>query len=159
MARGATGWSWVLAGAARSLLLLPLTLPRIRRPRTRRIIFEIAVGLAEIFQALAAWLDRRPHLGATCSLGETADEIDLFVEGRPEVDVIEFLWASMALFDDGGAGPDISESYRPRWRDLYSVAEARARILNVGGDTGGAAVVQLLPEGIAAAEAPAEACP
>jgi hypothetical protein len=26
-----------------------------------------------------------------------------------DIDVIEFLWASMALFDDGGPGPDISE--------------------------------------------------
>ena len=51
------------------------------------------------------------------------------IEAGPEIDVIEFLWASMALFDDGGPSPDVSETYRPRWRDLSSIPEARARIL------------------------------
>jgi segregation and condensation protein A len=63
----------------------------------------------------------------------------------------------MALFDDGGPGPDISETYRPRWRDRYSVAEARARILKrLAEAPDGLPLDQLLPEGSPAAEATPE---
>ena len=52
-------------------------------------------------QGLAAWLGAQPQLG-----------VDVFARGAPEwvgtalaasyqVDVVGFLWASMALFDDG----------------------------------------------------------
>jgi len=62
----------------------------------------------------------------------------------------------MALFDDGGPGPDVSQTYRPRWRDLYSVAEARARILRRLVETpDGLPLDQLLPEESAAAGIPA----
>jgi segregation and condensation protein A len=92
-----------------------------------------------VAQALAAWLDRRPQLG-----------IDVFARGQPEllgtelglryqVDVVEFLWACLALFEDPD-GIDGTEVYRPLWHDLCSVLDARARVL------------RLLPE--ASAEAP-----
>ncbi len=82
-------------------------------------------------QALARWLEDRPQLGR-----------DVFARGQPErlgtaIDVqhgfdrIEFLWASMALFDDGTEEPDTTPIYRPRWRDLYAVDDARARILRL----------------------------
>ena len=82
-------------------------------------------------QALARWLEDRPQLGR-----------DVFARGQPEllgtaldvqhaVDVIEFLWASMALFDDGAAMPDTTPVYRPYWRDLHTADDARARILRL----------------------------
>jgi len=105
--------------------------------------------LAELrhVQALAAWLDGRPQLGR-----------DVFARGRPEwvgpvggpehqVDVIEFLWASLALFDADLPAAGTTASYRPAWRDLYSVPDARERIRRLLTATPkGAALGELLPE-------------
>ena len=43
--------------------------------------------------------------------------------------MVGFLWASMALFDDGARDVDTSVVYRPPWHDLHSPLEARQRIL------------------------------
>jgi segregation and condensation protein A len=80
-------------------------------------------------QELAAWLATRPQLGQ-----------DVFVRGAPEwvgtgpatdyqVDVVSFLWASMALFDDGAREVDTEVVYRPPWHDLHSPLAARRRIV------------------------------
>jgi segregation and condensation protein A len=149
--------SWLVQ--LRSLLLLPVDAPAREVAQNEADRFRNRLsGLAEI-QALAAWLDDRPHLGRDVFVrGQPPEAFDLSVEGGPEVDVIEFLWASMALFDDGAPGPDISERYRPRWRDIYSVAEARARILERLAETpAGLPLERLLPEGWSATEGiPAE---
>jgi segregation and condensation protein A len=52
------------------------------------------------------------------------------VEAGSAIDVVEFLWASMALFDDE-AEPDTATVYRPVHFDLYTVADARDRILRL----------------------------
>jgi segregation and condensation protein A len=138
--------SWLVQ--LRSVLLLPADAPAHQAAKDTADHFRNRLsGLAEI-QALAAWLDSRPHLGRDVfTRGQPPEAFDLSTEGAPEVDVIEFLWASMALFDDGGPGPDISERYRPRWRDLYPVAEARARILKRLAKTpDGLPLDRLLPE-------------
>jgi segregation and condensation protein A len=81
-------------------------------------------------QGLAAWLDARPQLGQ-----------DVFARGAPEflgtgaaadhqVDVVGFLWASMALFDDGARDADAAV-YHPPWHDLHRPPEARQRILTL----------------------------
>ena len=148
--------SWLVQ--LRSLLLLPADAPARQAAKDAADHFRDRLsGLAEI-QALAAWLDRRSHLGYDVfTRGQPSEEFDLSVEAGPEVDVIEFLWASMALFDDGGPGPDISEAYRPRWRDLYSIPEARARILRRLAETpDGLPLEQLLPAESAAAGSPIE---
>jgi segregation and condensation protein A len=86
------------------------------------------VALDDI-QALAFWLERPPQLGH-----------DVFGRGQPElfgvsvaagqaVDVVEFLWASLALFDDDTAVADTATVYQARPFELYAVAEARDRIL------------------------------
>jgi segregation and condensation protein A len=153
---------WVVMAAwlvqLRSLLLLPADAPAHQAAEDAADHFRNRLsGLGEI-QALAAWLDRRPHLGRDVfTRGQPPEEFDLSVEGGPEIDVIEFLWASMALFDDGDPGPDISETYRPRWRDLYSVPEARARILKrLAEAPDGLPLEQLLPEDSARAGTSAE---
>jgi segregation and condensation protein A len=148
--------SWLVQ--LRSLLLLPADAPAHQAAEDAADHFRNRMsGLGEI-QALAAWLDRRPHLGRDVfTRGQPPEEFDLSVEGGPEIDVIEFLWASMALFDDGDPGPDISETYRPRWRDLYSVPEARARILKrLAEAPDGLPLEQLLPEDSARAGTSAE---
>ncbi len=64
----------------------------------------------------------------------------MFTRGQPEdfaaaiavayeVDVVGFLWASLALFEEVDDAVDTAAVYRPRRRDWYSVAAARARIL------------------------------
>jgi segregation and condensation protein A len=89
--------------------------------------------------------------------GQRPEGFNLAIEAALEIDVIEFLWASMALFDDGCPGPDVSETYRPRWRKLYSIPEARARILRLLAETpDGLPLEQLLREEPVAAGIAAE---
>jgi len=97
-------------------------------------------------QGLAAWLEQWPQLGR-----------DSFVRGRPEVfgvsldavpvlDVVEFLWASLGLFDDGTGDPDTVGVYRSARADLHTVAEAQDRILQrLAEAPAGTTLDQLLP--------------
>src|SRR5450759_1180617 len=123
--------SWLLQ--LRSLLLLPADTQAHRTGEDEADrLRDRLVGLQEM-QALATWLDRRPQLGR-----------EVFARGQPEVlgistetghevdvDVIEFLWASLALFDDDSADADATSWYLPRWLDLYSIPDARTRILRL----------------------------
>ena len=60
--------------------------------------------------------------------------------------MIEFLWASLALFDDGAAMLDTTPVYTPPWRDLHTVDDARARILRLLAETpDGAPLARFLP--------------
>ena len=104
-------------------------------------------------QALAAWLERRPQLG-----------IDVLARGRPEVvgteigtrydvDVIEFLWACLAQFDDGADGEETIAIYRPPGLGLWTVLDARERILQLLADTSeDAPLYRFLPKTPARAE-------
>ena len=143
---------WVVMAAwllhLRSLLLLPAdNLARKAASEEAERFRDRLSGLAEI-QALAAWLDRRPRLGRDVfDRGEPPEGLGAIAETGSEIDVIEFLWASMALFDDGAPGPDVSETYRPPWRELDSVAAARARILTLLAETpAGRTLEALLPD-------------
>jgi segregation and condensation protein A len=107
---------------------------------------KLATSRLEYIQALAGWLERRPQLGH-----------DVFVRGPPEIfgnadeigqaiDGVEFLWASLALFDDDSA-VDTTAIYRARPFELYAVAEARDRILRLLAETPeGAPLDRFLPE-------------
>jgi segregation and condensation protein A len=82
----------------------------------------------------------------------------VFARGRPQVfgvsvetsqviDVVEFLWASLAQFDDDLSGPTTAPVYRPYHLDLFAVADARDRILRRLADAPGeVSLEQLLPE-------------
>jgi segregation and condensation protein A len=85
-------------------------------------------------QALARWLEIRPQLGHDVFARGQPELLGTAVEVQHAVDVIEFLWASMALFDDGTEEPDTTPVYRPRWHDLYAVDDARERILRLLAD-------------------------
>lgn len=86
-------------------------------------------------RALATWLERRPQLG-----------IDVFARGQPElvgteygrhheIDVIEFLWASLAQFEDNADRIDTSTPYRPARLALWTMPDARQRILQLLAET------------------------
>jgi segregation and condensation protein A len=143
--------NWVVMTAwlveLRSRLLLPAD-PAIQQKAEAEAV-ELRgrlVGLRAM-QALADWLEQRPQLGR-----------DVFARGQPEllgtsiatdheIDVIEFLWASLALFEDPGDDVETAAGYRQRWFDLYPVAEARARILRLlDGTPEAQSLDRLLPE-------------
>lgn len=125
---------WVVMTAwlvqLRSLLLLPADAPGQDAAAAEADDLRSRLAALQAMQILAGWLERRPRLGR-----------DTFVRGRPEyfgvsadagqaIDVVEFLWAAMALFDEPEA-PDTGAVYRPpRDLALYSAIEARARILH-----------------------------
>ena len=125
---------WVVMTAwlvqLRSLLLLPADAPGWDAAAAEADDLRSRLAALQAMQTLAGWLERRPQLGR-----------DAFVRGRPEhfgvsteagqaIDVVEFLWAAMALFDEPEA-PESGAVYRPPLHlELYSAIEARARILH-----------------------------
>jgi len=144
---------WVVMAAwlllLRSRLLLPADTPAQRKAGAEADrLRQGLVALGEI-QALASWLDRRLQLGR-----------DVFARGQPElvgietatayeVDAIEFLWASLALFDDDLPAGDMPARYRPVWLDLHSIPDARERILRLLADApDGRTLDRLLPEAL-----------
>jgi segregation and condensation protein A len=152
--------TWLVMAAwlvlLRSRLLLPLETAAqqaaeddARQLRARLLALQAA-------QALAAWLTRRPQLGQ-----------DVFPRGQPEclgqapetqytVDVVEFLWASLALFDGDRTAVDTTAVYTPPWFDLHSVAAARTRILqHLAGTPDGVPLARLLPPALPREESPA----
>ena len=130
----------------RSRLLLPVDAPAQQDAIAAAGELQGQLVALQAIQALGGWLARRPQLGH-----------DVFARGRPEVfgvsvdsgqaaDVIAFLWASLALFDDTPA-PDTAAAYRPRPLDLDTVVEARNRILQrLAESPEGAPFERFLPE-------------
>ncbi len=142
---------WVVMAAwlvqLRSRLLLPAEAAA--SDAANRQAAQLRRGMARLdaVQAAARWLDGQPRRGR-----------DVFARGRPElvgigtatlhqVDVIEFLWASLALFDDDLPGADTASCYRPAWLDFHAVPDARDRILRRMADRPGPCrLEQLLPD-------------
>ena len=109
--------------------------------------------LAEV-RAAAAWLREQPVLGEDVFARGAPDRLGVYLEAEDEVDVVAFLWASLSLFEDDAEQLDTAVRYRPTWTDLYSVAEARDRILQILGEGGdGQALGHFLPEQPATADA------
>jgi segregation and condensation protein A len=79
-------------------------------------------------QALAGWLGRQPRLGQDTFPRGQPELAGISMAGAYEVDIIEFLWASLALFDDDLEAAGTEAHYRPPRLALYSVAKARDRI-------------------------------
>jgi segregation and condensation protein A len=141
---------WVVMAAwlvqLRTRLLLPAEAPGQQAATAEADQLRGRLVALDEIQALAWWLERRPQRGR-----------DVFVRGRPEmfgvavgagstIDVTEFLWASLALFDDE-APPDTTTAYRPAPLRLHTVAEALERILRRLTDHPDAAALdQLLPD-------------
>lgn len=86
-------------------------------------------------QALARWLDDRPQLGRDVFTRDCPEGFVAAIGVAPVADVVAFLWASLALFDDASDAVDTAAIYRPRRWDWYSIPEARARILRLLAET------------------------
>jgi segregation and condensation protein A len=129
---------WVVMAAwlvqLRTRLLLPADAPAHQEAATEVDKLRTRLVALEDMQALAAWLGRRPQLGH-----------DVFARGQPEIfshavaagqaiDMVEFLWASLAVFDDEVAA-DTTEVYPGRPIALSQDAEARERILRLLAET------------------------
>jgi segregation and condensation protein A len=129
----------------RSRLLLPAeTTGQQEAARAARQLRDRLLAL-QAAQGLAAWLDGRPQLGHDVFARSLPELLGTAVEPAHQVDVIEFLWASLALFDDDPA-PDTASVYRPLLTKLHDIAAARERILRVlAAAPDGAPLDRLLP--------------
>ena len=108
--------------------------------------------LAEM-RAAAAWLSDQPVLGQDVFARGAPDRLGAYVEPEDEVDVITFLWASLALFEDDAEQLDTVALYRPAWTNFYTVGEARDRILQILGEGGDEdTLAHFLPKDLSVAE-------
>jgi segregation and condensation protein A len=140
---------WVVMAAwlvqLRSLLLLPQDNPAQQSAAEEADDLRRRLVALQAAQTLAAWLDRRPQLGRDVFPRGQPEFVGAVVDARHEVDVVEFLWASMALFGD--EAPDTTTRFVPPWLDLYSVPEARIRILQrLWANKPGTSLDRLLPD-------------
>jgi segregation and condensation protein A len=140
---------WVVMAAwlllLRSQLLLPADTPAQLAAAVEADRLRTRLGALQDAQALADWLERRPQLGQAVFARGQPELLGTAFESAHQVDVIEFLWASLALFDDAPA-PDTASVYRPPLTALYDVAAARARILHLlAAAPDGASFERLLP--------------
>jgi segregation and condensation protein A len=124
------GWmvmaSWLVL--LRSRLLLPDTAVQRAADDDARQLRDRLLDL-QAAQGLAAWLDRRAQLGQDVFPRGQPEFIGTALGARHEVDVVEFLWAGLALFDDGTDQAELTAVYTPPWHGLHSVREAQDRIL------------------------------
>lgn len=124
---------WVVMAAwlllLRSQLLLPADTPAQLAASVEADRLRMRLGALQDAQALADWLGRRPQLGQEVFARGQPELLGTAFESAHQVDVIEFLWASLALFDDDPA-PDTASTYRPLLIARHDAA-ARERILRL----------------------------
>jgi len=141
--------AWLVLLRSR-LLLPPATPAREAAQRQAGRLRGRLLGLEQA-QALAAWLDQRPQLGRDVFGRGMPEGVAASRDVQPEVDVVEFLWACLALFEDAADRADTTSIYQPKQIALHSVADARARILRLLAADGDAQTLsQLLPHAPAA---------
>jgi segregation and condensation protein A len=104
-------------------------------------------------RAAVAWLEARPALGQNVFARGQPELLGLQHEASHEIDVVAFLWASLALFDDGCDNAHAAALYRPLWLDLHTLSAARDHILRQLADhPEGKSLAELLPEDAKARE-------
>jgi segregation and condensation protein A len=118
--------TWVVL--LRSKLLIPISQAIQQTAQAEAQTLQARLLALQEMQAGAAWLSARPHLGQ-----------DVFARGAPEIlgaltdtdhqlDVIEFLWATIELLDDADDA-NTAAVYQPFHLNLHKVSEASGRIL------------------------------
>jgi segregation and condensation protein A len=148
---------WVVMAAwlvqLRTRLLLPADAPGQQEATAEADQLRGRLVALEEIQALALWLEQRPQLGHDVfargrppSRAQSPELFGVSAEAGPAIDVVEFLWASLALFDDEEP-PDTATLYRSAPLALHTVAQARERILRrLKEQPEGVALDQLLPD-------------
>jgi segregation and condensation protein A len=141
---------WVVMAAwlllLRSRLLLPPDLPAQMAAELEASALQARLVELQDMQSLARWLEDQPQLGFDVFARGQPEPFGTFVEAAHQVDVIEFLWASMGLFDDDPLDEAV-DVYQPRWTTLWAVDEARARIRQLLAATPeGASLDRFLPK-------------
>jgi segregation and condensation protein A len=141
---------WVVMAAwlvqLRARLLLPAEAPAQQEAAVEADALRGRLVALEEIQALAGWLERRPQLGHDVFGRGQPELFGVSVEAGQAIDLVEFLWASLALFDDQTA-VDTTDVYRARPFELYQVAEAREPILRrLAEMPEGAPLERLLPD-------------
>jgi segregation and condensation protein A len=136
--------AWLVQLRAR--LLLPADAPAQQEAAAEADAFRGRLVALDDIQALVLWLERRPQLGHDVFARGQPEVFGVSVEAGQAIDVVEFLWASLALFDDDTAA-DTATVYQARPFELYQVAEARKRILQrLAEAPEGAPLERFLPE-------------
>jgi segregation and condensation protein A len=145
--------SWLLLLRSRLLLPAATAVQQAAEDEAHRLRERLADLQAA--QALAAWLDHRPLLGQDVFARGQPELLGVAIETNYDVDVTEFLWACLALFDDDDEGLDATAVYLPPWRELYTIPNARERILRLLAETpAGAPLGSFLPNAPTESEVP-----
>ena len=141
--------SWLLL--LRSHLMLPSADPQYPAAAEQARGLQAQLLSLQEARALMRWLDERPQLGREV-FARGAPEPGTVAQLQPELlDRVEFLWASVALFDGdwSKAMLELPAVYAPRRPDLHTVEDARARIrqhlADQDGVTGAFSLWALLP--------------
>ena len=106
----------------RARLLLPADAPAHQQATAKADQLRGQLVTLADSQALAGWLQRRPQLGHDVFARGRPEVFGVSVDAGPAIDVIDFLWASLAQFDDEPATPDGEAVYRSARLALCSVA-------------------------------------
>ena len=117
--------AWLLQ--LRSVLFLPVDAPAQQAATAAADDLRTRLAGLQEMQALAGWLDRRPQLGRDVFVRGAPERVGVSVDASQAIDVVEFLWASMALFDVAEA-PDTTTVYKPPFPDLFRVPAAIERV-------------------------------
>jgi segregation and condensation protein A len=126
---------WVVMTAwlvqLRSRLLLPAN--PIAQQQAEAEAGQLRRRLVELqaMQGLAQWLDDRPQLGRDVFARGCPEAFAAAIEVQHAVDVVGFLWASLARFDEDSDAGDTA----PQARAWFSIPQARARILRLLAET------------------------
>ena len=137
--------AWLLQ--LRSRLLLPADAPAQKTARSEAGRLRGRLVQLRAVQGLAAWLDAQPQLGRDVFARGQAEMVGLSFVAEHEANVIEFLWAVMALFHDEPLAADTTRRYQPHRLDLHSIPDARLRIMRLLADhPNGQMLDRLLPD-------------
>ena len=142
---------WVVMAAwlvqLRARLLLPADTPGQQAATADAAQLRNRLMTLQTVQALAGWLDHRPQLGHDVLARGQPEVFGVSADAGPVVDIIAFLWTSLALFDDDMVLRETTPLYRPQYLDLYAVTEARDCILQRLADVPeGLSLDRLLPK-------------
>jgi segregation and condensation protein A len=118
--------TWVVL--LRSRLLIPVSPVAQQDAKAEAQTLQARLVALQEMQALAAWLSARPQLGQDVFARGAPEVLGALAETEHQLDVIEFLWATIELLDDAD-NADTEALYRPFYLDIHKVSEARGRIL------------------------------